>query len=452
MVEEIKSAMERQAATRNGLQRRVTDLEFSRVADPRQAAKVKRSLPTVLTALVAAMVTKARSLRMAEQRTAQMGRKAGDGLGVNERIADNTFGKVLCRLDVAQLVACLHRLVKAEHRRGNLQPTVLPWGTVAVDGKNVATLRWHDLCRVLDLERAEATTERVRELLAERYPQAQLCVPESGMPYALVRAHTVTLTSSVAAPAVHLRPIAGETNEVSSMPALVTELKQVYGRTRLFEMLTTDAGNTSLETASRIVEAGWQYFSQIKSVHCTLHEEAVAQLAKRRKRRCHASCADKQNGLAVTYHLWRHDLTDCGWMDWTHARQLVRVQRTTENLTTGEVAVGNRFYVTSKGLADLSPQNALSLSRAHWRCEDETHWTLDAELGEDRRRLAWSRHPVGVLTVSALRMIALAILAVARRLSRFGHSRETPSWTQVAEHFLLQLCGSILQTEAFDIA
>ena len=47
-------------------------------------------------------------------------------------------------------------------------------------------------------------------------------------------------------------------------------------------------------------------------------------------------------------------------------------------------------------------------------------------------------------------MIAIAILAMARRLSRMGYSRETPSWAQVAEHFLLQLCGSILDTEAFD--
>jgi hypothetical protein len=38
----------------------------------------------------------------------------------------------------------LHTLVKAEQRRGNL-PTVLPVGTVAIDGKNVAS--WHDLCR-----------------------------------------------------------------------------------------------------------------------------------------------------------------------------------------------------------------------------------------------------------------------------------------------------------------
>ena len=47
-------------------------------------------------------------------------------------------------------------------------------------------------------------------------------------------------------------------------------------------------------------------------------------------------------------------------------------------------------------------------------------------------------------------MMALGILAVARKLSRYGYSLETPSWQQVAEHFLLVLCDSILDTEAFD--
>ena len=67
---------------------------------------------------------------------------------------------------------------------------------------------------------------------------------------------------------------------------------------------------------------------------------------------------------------------------------------------------------------------------------------------EDRRRLAWSRHPTGVLVVSALRMIAMAILATARRLSKMGYSLEIPSWAQVAEHFLMLLCGGTLDTEA----
>jgi hypothetical protein len=79
------------------------------------------------------------------------------------------------------------------------------------------------------------------------------------------------------------------------------------------------------------------------------------------------------------------------------------------------------------------------------KCENDTHWTSDAELMEDRRRLAWSRHPQGSLVVSAL-----CILAVARKLSCLGYSEETPSWGQVAEHFLLQLCESNLETKAFD--
>ena len=68
--------------------------------------------------------------------------------------------------------------------------------------------------------------------------------------------------------------------------------------------------------------------------------------------------------------------------------------------------------------------------------------------------MAWSRHPPrhpnGVFVVSVVRMIALNILAVARKLSRIGYSLETPTWQQVAEHFVLLVCGSILDTEAFD--
>ena len=71
-------------------------------------APVKLPLPTVLTALLCAMVTRARSLRTVKQRTAQMARKLGSWLGVKRRIADNTFGKVLPRLRLWNLVACLH--------------------------------------------------------------------------------------------------------------------------------------------------------------------------------------------------------------------------------------------------------------------------------------------------------------------------------------------------------
>ena len=121
-----------------------------------------------------------------------------------------------------------------------------------------------------------------------------------------------------------------------------------------------------------------------------------------------------------------------------------------EHPPTGKRSVGNRYYVLSQRGDALSPQSALTVSRAHWRCENGTHWTADAELMEDRRRLAWSRHPRGVLTASALRMMGLLILAVTRQLSQLSYSKERPSWSQVIQHYLLQLCDTILETKAFD--
>jgi len=444
--------MRRQAATAKGLQRRVRDLGLEQVADPRVARKVKFSLSVLLTALVTAMVTKARSLRAVEQRTAQLARRLGTWLGVSRRIADNTFTAILPRLRLPELVACLQRLVKAEYRRGNLKPTRLAVGAIAIDGKNSATVHWHDLCRVLELDETSATPAQVKTQLGAAYPAAQFCEPAEGRPYALMRVHTVTLISADAAPCIHLRPIEGATNELGAMPALLTELARDYGRTGLFHLVTTDAGNTARGIQGQIIRAGWQYCAQIKSEHGDLYKEAERVLGPRRRARALASYTDTENGELCTYHLWAYDLEGAGWLDWTHARQLLRVERIAEKRQTGERTIGNRYYVTSLVPDDLGPKAALSTTRAHWRCELETHWTADAELGEDRRRLAWSRHPAGVLAVMAIRMMALAILAVARRLSRLGYTRETPTWHQVAEHFLLSLCGSVLETAAFDDA
>jgi hypothetical protein len=407
-------------------------------------------LPVLLTALVIAMVTKARSLHSVEQRTAQLVRKLGTWLGLTTRVADNTFTAILPRLCPSELVACLQRPVKAEHRRGNLKPTRLAIG--AIDGKTSATLRWHDLCRVLERDESSATPAEVKAQLDAVYPAVQFCQPSEDRPYALMRVHTATLISANAAPCIHLRAIAGATNELGAMPALLAELARDYGRTGLFHLVTTDAGNTACGIQDQIIRSGWQYCAQIKSEDGDAYKEADRVLGPRRRARAVASYTDTENGELCTYHLWRYDLEGAGWLDWTHSRQLLRVERIAEKLQTGEHIVGNRHYVTSLVPDDFGSKAALSTTRAHWRCELETHWTADAELAEDRRRLAWSRHRDGVLDVMAIRMMALAILTVARRLSRLGYTRETPTWHQVAKHLLLELCGSVLETAAFDDA
>jgi hypothetical protein len=173
--------------------------------------------------------------------------------------------------------------------------------------------------------------------------------------------------------------IGGRTDSLREMRSLFSARdKAAYGRTRLFDLVTTDAGNTSLAVACLIVALGWNYFAQIKSVQGAIFEEAERALGNRPDEDADASYVDTQNGQIISYHLWRYDLGEDGWLDWTHARQL------------------------------------------------------------------------GVLIVSALRMMALAILSVARLLTRIEYSVERPTWAQVAGHFLLELCDSILETEAFD--
>ena len=88
----LETDMKRQAATSKGIQRRVRDLELGRIRDPRQTAKVKHPLSTLLGVLVVSMVTMARSLREVEDRSEQIAQKRGPWLGISQRIADNTFG------------------------------------------------------------------------------------------------------------------------------------------------------------------------------------------------------------------------------------------------------------------------------------------------------------------------------------------------------------------------
>lgn len=435
--------------TSKGFQKRIDDLGLAQVADPRVAEKVKFSLPTLLTTLVASMVTQARSLRGVERRSEQITAKHNGLFGIVGRIADNTFGRLLPRINIDCLMGSIHRLTKAEHRRGTLKPKYFPEGVIAIDGKNTGTLHWQDLCRVLEVEQS-ASSDEIKRLLTERYPQAQLCVPEKGQPYALMRVHTVTLVSSEPAPCIHMRPISGDTNEIGSMPALLQELNNAYGRTKLYKWITTDAGNTSLKAATVTKKICCEYFAQIKSNHGSLYQEAERTLDSENEKDANATYSDKQKGALVTYHAWQVDLGESGCLEWKHARQLVRIQRVTEHSVTEKKTIGNRYYVCSQTTKQTSAKMTLALSRIHWRCENETHWTADFEFLDDRRKLAWSRNPQGILVVAVLRMIAIAILATARRLGRMENSKDKLSWAQVAEHFLLLWCGTTLLMQDFD--
>ncbi len=130
--------MKRHGATSNGLRRRLRDLKLALVGDPRVAAKVDYSLELMLTALVVGMVTSSRSLRRVEQRTGQIAKNPEAGLGITTRIADNTFGKLLPRLDPCELVVRLRSCTRRQSGSWGLCLPRRPTGR----GATARTGRW----------------------------------------------------------------------------------------------------------------------------------------------------------------------------------------------------------------------------------------------------------------------------------------------------------------------
>jgi hypothetical protein len=444
--------------------RRVDDLKLERIRDPRDAKWVKFPFRGALTLGIYALLSGARSQRAVEDRSEQLSHALEQELGLDGRLSDNAFGAILQRTDWREMRWSLHRGVVAEWARKGLGPTVLPWSTVAIDGKHLATIpEWHLRSLLDDDPSAPASAETLRVLAAARFPHIQLQDGAGGI-VGLVRVHNASLISSDAPVVIDQKPIPGRTNEMGTISETVRDLYTTYGRTRMLDVFTLDAGNTNLATASFIIKQGSHYLMTIAEPHGEIHREAVRTLAKRADRDAQARRCEDVNGCTVAHSLWVEPLPQEGYLGWTHARALVRVDRVVVDKD-DEVTVGTRYYVTSMPAEMATADDLLSASRAHWRVENEVHWTADARWDEDARRTPWTMHPTGILTVGLMRAIAINIAAILRALSRIRQNPvepdapnppepiwRKPTWRTIAETALLLFFRPLLDTTEFDSA
>jgi len=404
----------RQAVTKAAVLRRLRDAELERLPDRRGHRGRRHPYLGLMMALALGAVAALRSLRAVEALTAGLNLDVRRRSQIMVRFSDTKLRDTLLGLRPEEVRWALHRQVKAEHRRGNLVPTRLPFGVVAIDGKWLGKLDQWD------------------------HPDVQPVRPEDRSPYGLARVHRAHLVSSEATVCVDERPIPGRTNELGAVCAFTQELIAAYRRTELFEVFTADAGNCSLKHASLIHGHNLGYVLAIKEPAGELHREALRLLADLSTGQAEASETRQEKGTRITHRLFR--VTIRGFLDWTHARQLVRVERTVEHKN-GELTVGNRYFVTNLVPGRLNARGWLTLVRMHWRCENEGHWTADVVWKEDARRTPWIRVPQAVYALSALRMIALNILAVLRRLSRREYTSKPVPWREVARLVYFALAG-----------
>lgn len=445
----------RQAATPFSIGTRMKDAQLSLLRDSRRSDGHRiHSLPSVVSAVTLGLACNLTALRDVESMTSVLRRTVRRMFGICGRISDTTMSEGLESACPRQVHQCLVRMNLAEHRRGSLQPSKsLPGSVVALDGKHQVTLSHHDLLltarKVIQNWSRPLDADDIERIVAGAFPNVQICRTEDGRCYGLMRYHRVTLTSHPTHPCLLLEPIPGRTNEVGQAPDTVRRLLREHQRSTLIDIITADAGNPSSEVARVIAAAGKRYLLALKGNQP--ETEADARRLLNNAEPALSSGVEKERGNRVTHHVYIADVGG-GLPNFASARALVRVRRHVTRPDGTRISNDSRYFVTNIDPETTSPQQMMALVRSHWRCENNGHWTSDAILGEDKRRVRFARTPQRIAVVAVCRMIAQNILGQLRRLSRGPDPREKPTWRSVIFHVIRALTGAVRHRSTFEVA
>ena len=377
---------------------------FDQVPDPR-ARNSKHPLRQLLLAVLLGMLAGCRKLRELEELSEEMGPTGRQYLG--GRIPDTTVHDLLAHkhLEVEPFRQHLYWQNKLQARRKRLAPVGLPCGVVAVDGKKVHCLA-HDA-----------------------QGQAQRVSPSGGKAgYWLLRVLRAVLTSAAGKPALDQLVIPPQTNEMGVFGTLFQTLVLVYGT--LFEILTVDAGMTSLANADLVDKAQRGYVMALKDNQPELYREAQRLLLPQTQGAPLAQTHWERHGTrSVRRALYRGEQL-AGAHGWSHLRQVWLVRQSSRDKD-GQITIEDRFFLTNLRPGRLTPQQVLLVVRNHWGIENDCFWSLDAQFGEDDH--PWVTTGCALAVLGLLRLMAYNLLQWARKrhlrlLLRSGRLADPPSW------------------------
>ena len=389
------------------LKKRLPEAGLEQVSDPRSARGRRRSLDSILRSVIVGMVSGCKSLLDVEALTAEMAPRMRRRLGLWGRLPDTTARDVLCRLCPDSLRQALHRVVRAAQRRKALNPVGLPFGVVALDGKTTAIGSW-----------------------AGDYAQYQPHAEGRGAHGAL-RTVTAALVSARARPCIDAIPIAASTNEMGAFQSGLRSLLSAYPTSsKLFEVITYDAGACSLANASFVVGEGLHYLFGLKESQPTLLAEARRLLAARDEP--DAQSEDVVGDGSVIRRVFVSPAMG-GFLDWTHLQTFVRIQSVKLDKLGRRMSCENRYYLSSLMPDRLSAKQWLRLLRAHWGVENNCHHTFDTAFGEDDKPWITSA-PSGTLALIILRRIAYTLLALFRSVTQRAEEKRAMPWRQLMRH------------------
>ena len=378
--------------------------QFAQVPDPR-ARKGKHSLKALLRTTLVGLMAGCRKLREVEELTDELGPTGRRHLG--GRIPDTTLHDLLAhkKLAVEPFREHLAWQVKLQARQKRLKPVGLPCGVAAMDGKKLHCLT-HDA-----------------------QGEAQRSTGTGGHgDHWLLRVMRAVLTSAAGKPALDQMVIPPQTNEMGIFPAFFLRLVTTFGA--LFEILTVDAGMTSLANANLVDKEQRAYVMALKENQPELHAEAQRLLLPKTAEAPEAQTPWEQHGgRSVQRSLYRSEEI-AGAHGWTHLRQVWLV-RQVSRYPDGRVSVEDRYYLTNLRSGRLKPAQMLLVVRNHWGIENDCFWSLDAQFGEDDH--PWVTTGRALLVLGVLRLMAYNVLQWARkrhlrRRNASGGLTDPPSW------------------------
>jgi len=384
--------------------------DFNRfVADPRQAKGRRWQFRTLIRALLCGFLTNRESLRAVESLSE---------CGVDHRIPDSTlddfFGK-FSGDEVADLRRQLHAQVRTDWRSKSLEPVGVPCGVVAVDNKTLWTgpvAHAHD-------------------------PHAQVVHQLERPAYAQVRAVRTVLLSAVSKPAIDQVAIRANTNEGGMFPEVLQVLEATYGA--LIEIYSLDAGFCSQANARLIAAAHKGYIIGLKGNQPELWREAERVLGAQTTPE-ESSAWEPYQGDQLRYQLYRTTAMEA-YLDWSHLKQVWRVEKEIRQGKTGQVACEHRYYVTNLHRGRLRPEQILAVVRAHWAIENHCNWTVDVIWDEDSK--VWCGQGVGIQVLGLLRLMAYNVVSRLRcryLCMREQRRAEKRRWQECCDALFLLIC------------
>jgi hypothetical protein len=319
------------------------------------------------------------------------------------KVPDSTLNYTFERVDPRPARSVLRQQIRDMLRAKTLRPVGLPMGVLAIDGKTVWTgdHRGDSMCQLQD---------GVWNLRAMR----------------------AVLTSAASRPCIDQDFIPPKTNEMGHFSVFWRELVKTWKHTKLFGLVTLDAGYTSQANAALIDADGIGYVMRIKDTQPTLRAELERVLRPRVGQPDAVSIWERREGKEVQRRLIRTGAI-AEWDGWAHARQGWLVQTVVMDDAGHETVVMERWFLTNLPWGLLSGAQILHVVRGHWGIENDCNWTLDVVWEEDTRAWAtnakavWQHHPLQLL--SWLRLLSYNVVGWLRRVRLRSH----PTWAALRD-------------------